>query len=239
MSIDVRARMVCNLGTIIRGDIGDSLLTEGGLIKTTGTLELDGINIPAKGTEVMLAYYRPQSNTITRFPRRVRVKRATADPYRRTTKIDVGCRLAIAEDIVSPTAVYPQTRTDPGFIANRSAEGYVAAYPPISAVSVLLHCLSKTGITLSPGARLLQFKFLQKEIDLSPGYISIVNDLIKSESCYGYLDQQERLAIAKVNLTVGQAAAVLRDADLIDLSPIEGAEEPKDQVNVAFSTNRR
>lgn len=288
MPVDVRCNMICSLGTVIRGQLSDSLMTEGGLITTTGTIEIEGINLPARGAEVQLAYHRPQNNTITRFPRRLRVLGATADPYRGITKVEVGCKLALQMDLRKRTDRYsaiPQLNavnsyltggttigggsesgggvidTEPGsgdVIGGGSGDGettgggsiestwpppvptagdvasYLETSPPIRAQAVLLDCLSKTSIQLATGARSLTFSFLEKDIDLSSGYLQVVDGLLKSEACFGYMTMDEKLMIERVDLSAGSNAAVLRDDDLIDLRPMEGAEEPADRVLVSY-----
>lgn len=257
MPVDVRCNMICSLGTVIRGQLSDSLMTQGGLITTTGTIEIEGINLPARGAEVQLAYHRPQNNTITRFPRRLRVLGATADPYRGITKVEVGCKLALQMDLRKRTDRYsaiPQLNAVNSYLTSETTggggtiestwpppaptEGDVASYletsPPIRAQAVLLDCLSKTSIQLATGARSLTFSFLEKDIDLSRGYLQVVDGLLKSEACFGYMTMDEKLMIERVDLSAGGNAAVLRDDDLIDLRPMEAAEEPADRVLVSY-----
>lgn len=233
MPVDVRSQILCNLGTVIQGQVGDSLLTEGGLITTTGSLLLQGIQLPARGSEVELAYYRPQANTITRFPRQLYVIRATADPYRGTTSMEVGCRLTLFQDKKSPTPRY----TSPTYKVNSSIprlSATILAYPPVTASTLLYHCMSKIGVNIALGSRPLYSRFLSTQIDISAGYVSTANDLIKSECCYGYLNASGQLMIKPVDLSAGTSSAVLTDDDLIDLQPIQGGEEPTDQVVVTF-----
>ena len=315
MPVDVRCNMICSLGTVTRGQLSDSLMTEGGLITTTGTIEIAGINLPARGAEVQLAYHRPQNNTITRFPRRLRVLGATADPYRGITKVEVGCKLALQMDLRKRTdrflassqvtsgssggstggstwtgggsttigggsegsggsiiggstggsgtvigggsggggsiigggstggtttgggsggggsisSNWPPVQPTPGDVAS-----YLEYTPPIRAQAVLLDCLGKVSITLASGSQALAFSFLEKDIDLSQGYLRVVDGLLKSEACFGYLTMDEKLMIQRVNLTAASSAAVLRDDDLIDLRPMEGAEEPADRALVSY-----
>lgn len=234
MPVDVRCNMICSLGTVIRGQLSDSLMTEGGLITTTGTIEIAGINLPARGAEVQLAYHRPQNNTITRFPRRLRVLGATADPYRGITKVEVGCRLALQMDLRKRTdrflaSTNTTTQPTPGDVAS-----YLEYTPPIGAQAVLLDCLGKVSIQLATGSQALVFSFLEKDIDLSQGYLRVVDGLLKSEACFGYLTMDEKLMIQRVNLAAASSAAVLRDDDLIDLRPMEGAEEPADRALVSY-----
>lgn len=234
MVVDVRSNIICNLGTVLSGQVGDSLMTDGGLITTTGSLELEGIQLPQRGAEVTLAYHRPQKSTITRFPRRLRVLRAKADPLRYKTAVEIGCLLALQQNNASATDVYPAptttttTSTDPA--------DYVEAYPPVTAQEVLLYCLGKVGISLAGDSLALSFSFLNRQFDFSSGYLSVVNDLIASEACYGVLTAQEKLKIAKVKLSASTSGPVLGPDDLIDLQPVQGGADAGEVAVVKYKS---
>lgn len=233
MVVDARALMTCNLGRVLRGQIGDSLITDGGLITTTGTLEIEGLTMPDRCTPVELAYYQPQKGTITRFPRRLRVLRATADPYRYKTTVEVGCLLALQQSIRTDGDAVERTITST-VTTESTFEEYLAAYPPITAQSVLTYCLSQIGITRATGSEVLAFQFYVQKIDVSSGYVSVINDLIKSECCYGRINMDEQLMIQKIDLSAGTTGAVLSTGDLIDLQPIGGNDEPASRVVVSY-----
>ena len=234
MTVDVRANIICNLGTVLSGQVGDTLMTDGGLINTTGSLELEGIQLPKRGDEVILAYHRPQKGTITRFPRRLRVLRAKADPLRYKTAVEIGCLLALQQGNASNSDLYPPpttattTSTDPAV--------YAETYPPVTAQEVLLYCLGKVGISLAGDSRALTFEFLNRQFDFSSGYLSVVNDLIASEACYGVINAQEKLRIAKVKLTEATTAPTLRAGDLIDLQPVQGGADAGEVAVVKYKS---
>lgn len=229
-AVDCRARMVCNLGPVISGQLGDDLISEAGVIRTTGTLLLDGLTLPPKGTEVKLAYEQVQSGTITRFPRRLRVIKAVADPYMRQTTVDVGCMLALKENYKDSADAFT-ARKNP---ADWWDSGMTVA-PTIAAKDVLAYCLDKIGLTLAPGSRQLKFQFLREEIDLSSGYVDMIGALLISETCYGVLDMQERLVVKKIDLNSVGRAPVLKDEDVVDLAMISGSQEPADVVTVSYN----
>jgi hypothetical protein len=221
MAIDVRCNIICSLGQVISGNVGDDLRGEPGLARTTGTVVIEGLHLPARGTEVQLAYHRPQAGTITRFPRRLRVMRATADPYRNITTVELGCLLALRFSVADRAATLPLTL----FLST----GY------ISAQAALAYCLQKAGIPLASGSRALLFRFFRDSIDLSSGYLSVANDLIKSECCWGVLNAAEQLVIQKIDLSAATTAGVLGDYDLIDLQPVTGGQDPADEATVNYS----
>lgn len=245
MTVDVRCNIACSLGTVISGNVGDDLLTEPGLVRTTGTIVVEGLQLPAKGTPVELAYHRPQTGQITRFPRRLRVLRATADPYRNLTTVEVGCLLALRYDVSDRRAIYPVTAVNTSALvtsaeANQTGEGsvlesYQQVYTRINAQLLLAHCCQKVGISLASGNHALQGAFLRPSIDLSGGYLAVANDLLKSECCWGVLNLSEQLVVGKINLGAGVTAGVLGDGDLIDLQPISGGQEPADEVTVDWA----
>jgi hypothetical protein len=97
MTIDVRAKMICNLGRVVEGSISDDLLQDSGLVRVTGELTISGVKSFTRGTRIELAYKQEQFGTVTRFPRPLRVLKSTADPYRNKTMVEVGCKLALME----------------------------------------------------------------------------------------------------------------------------------------------
>lgn len=230
MTIDVRAKIVCSLGKVISGELSDSLMLEGGLIKTSGTLILSGLSLPQRADVVQLAYYKPQSNTITRFPRALRVLNATADPFRNTTTVQIGCKLALMENKVDPKDPFTLGR----FYQYMDFGDNYKKYLPTAASDLVFYCCKKCDIQLDPRSFYLNFRFQKAEFDLSSGYLSVVDDLIKSHACYAYMTLEEKLYIRKVSLQSSVSAAVLENEDLIDLQPMTGAEEPADEIRVTF-----
>lgn len=244
MPVDVRCAVVSSLGQVIDGQVGDDLITEPGLIRTTGSMVINTLTLPRRGAKLNLAYYQPQKGTISNFPRPLRVLRATANPYKGITTLEVGCKVALRYDVAKPDR-FPQVDPDTtGLVTNADFEqtgtgsvidSYIETYPPIAAQDVLEYCLAQVGIDLAAGSYTLQFQYLRPYIDLSNGYLSVVNDLIKSESCFGSVNLAEELLIQKIDLTAGGTAAVLADDDLIDLQPVTGGQEPADEVTVSYS----
>lgn len=235
MAIDVRCNVFCNLGHLISGELSDNHLRDNGLIRTTGTLQIDGITLPFRGQTVELAYERTQTGTITRFPRRLRVIKAFADPYRRRSTIEIGCKLALMESGDGrPDQFVADQNPDQDWTA-LEPEGRNEVPTPIAAQDLLLYCIRKMNIELASGSEVLTFKFLRDRIDLSSGYVSVVSDLLKSHCLYGYMNMEEKLVIRKTDLEIAGVGPVLLQEDFIDIQQIATAEDAADQVRVNFT----
>jgi len=142
--IDVRAQAFSNLGPVISGQLSDDPLQPGvGLLRTQGEVVISGLIQPAKGAEFLLGVRLP-GNTLTRFPRRLRVIKAESDPIENQTTLTVGCLLALKWDLVKAEIFYadenPQwTPVEP------TAAG---STPNICHLStVVATCLTRCGIT--------------------------------------------------------------------------------------------
>ena len=97
MAIDIRATVTCSLGTLISASISDDYIQGSGLVKTKGSVELSEIVTPALGTAITFSYTK---NGVTRnIPRKLRVLSSFADPFRRTTKVELGCKLTYLSDL--------------------------------------------------------------------------------------------------------------------------------------------
>jgi hypothetical protein len=92
MTVDVRAKVFCNLGTVIQGSLADEALSAGqGLITCRGQVVLNGLSTPAVGSTVNFGWVR--GSTIARIPRTLRVLSSFADPFRGTTTVQLGDKL--------------------------------------------------------------------------------------------------------------------------------------------------
>lgn len=107
MPIDVRAKVFCNLGPLISGNISDEPLTVGqGLIRCRGQIVLKGLFTPSVGSVVTLGY--EQNGTVARIPRVLRVLGSFADPFRNTTTVSIGDKLVwLADSNQAIKDIYP------------------------------------------------------------------------------------------------------------------------------------
>jgi hypothetical protein len=228
MAIDIRATVTCSLGTLISGSISDDYLQGSGLIKTRGSVEISALITPAVGTAVTFTYTK---DGVTRsIPRKLRVLSSFADPFRRATKVELGCKLTYLSDLQEPLK---WDAFDDPENASYTAEDDKIITIPIAASSVMSECLSKLGITASSSP--LTNRFSVAEFDFGPGYVQVLGDLLVSECYFGYLDTSEVLQVRTLNVE-GGTGPVFTSADIIDLGPIGVGQLPGEAVTVSYST---
>jgi len=228
MAIDIRATVTCSLGTLISGSISDDYIQGSGLVKTRGTCEISALITPAIGTLVTFSYVK---GGVTRsIPRALRVMSSFADPFRRTTKVELGCKLTYLSDLQEP--VKWDAFDDPEN-AGFDADDQRIVTLPIHASSVMTQCLTELGITASSSP--LTNKFSVAEFDFGAGYVQVLNDLLVSESYCGYLDTSEVLQVFALDQDAG-TGPVFTASDIVDLGPIGVGQLPGEAVTVNFSS---
>jgi hypothetical protein len=228
MAIDIRATVTCSLGTLISGSISDDYLQGSGLVKTRGSCEISALITPAVGTVVTFDYVK---GGVTRsIPRKLRVLSSFADPFRRTTKVELGCKLTYLSDLQEP--VKWDAFDDPENAGYDSDDQRIVTLP-IHASSVMTKCLTELGITASSSP--LTNKFSIAEFDFGGGYVQVLGDLLVSESYFGYLDTNEVLQVASLDQE-GGTGPVYTGADIVDLGPIGVGQLPGEAVTVSYST---
>jgi hypothetical protein len=224
---DIRARVYCSLGRVISGDFSDDYLQASGLVRTRGSVLLDGIYAPAVGDKVEFAYYR--NGIISKLPRTLRVLSSFADPFKRVTTVEIGCKFTYFSNR-KPPLKNPTSQEENSII---NCEVYKTAIIPISAKYVFEQCLSALG--LQSDEIPLTNKFSLEEFDLSPGYIQVMSDLLSSEGYFCYLDESETVRIRSFNETTS-TGPLLRGNQVIDLAPIGVGELPGDAIVVNFDS---
>jgi hypothetical protein len=234
MAIDIRATVTCSLGTLISGSISDDYLQGSGLVKTRGSCEISGLITPAMGDVVTFSYSK---GGVTRnLPRKLRVLSSFADPFRRTTKVELGCLLTYLNDYKPAPTVDGEPPVETGK-RQQCINGYFefsndSAYGvPIDAKMLLDTCLERLGITASSNP--LTNRFYRESFDLSPGYVSVINDLLLSESYFGYLSFDEVLQIATFD-KAGGTGPVFTKEEIIDIAPIGVGQLPGEAVVVRY-----
>lgn len=229
MTLDIRATVTCNLGPLIQGSISDSYVQNSGLIQTSGTVTLSGLFVPAIGTAVTISYAK--AGVTRTIPRRLRVLSSFADPLRRTTAIEMGCKLTYLQDLqqkIDWTAF-----KDPSTTMTEGDAEIVTV--PIRAQAVAQKCLTELGITASGLA--LTNNFSTAKYDFSPGYVSVLSDLLLSESVCGYLDSSEVLKVFNL-ASPGGTGPVIDASQIIDINKIGAGQLPGEAVTVSYSTLR-
>lgn len=228
MAIDIRATVTCSLGTLISASISDDYLQGTGLIKTKGSCELSGVYTPAIGTAVTFSY--TQNGVTTQVPRKLRVLSSFADPFRRTTKVELGCKLTYLQDLQEP--IKWDAFNDPDNAGLTAADAKIITIP-IRAKSAMNKCLTELGITASSNP--LTNKFSVAEFDFSAGYVNVLSDLLVSEGYCGYLNPSEVLQVFSLD-QAGGSGSVVTSADVIDISGIGVGQLPAEAVTVSYST---
>jgi hypothetical protein len=228
MTVDIRAIVRCSLGELISASVSDDYIQGSGLIKTKGSCEISGLISPAVGSIVTFTYTK--SGIVRNVPRKLRVLSSFADPYRRTTRVELGCKLTYLQDLKDP--IKWDALDDPENAGITKADTRIVTFP-IFAKSVAEECLTALGITGTTVP--LTNKFSIAEFDFGGGYVSTLSDLLVSESYVGYLTFEENLKI--INLaSLSEAGPVLSDTRLIDLGPIGVGDLAGDAVTVSYST---
>ena len=229
MPIDIRAEVSCSLGTVISGSFADDYLQGNGLIKTRGEVVLAGTQTPVVGTQVTFTY--DKGGTTYTVPRVLRVLSSFADPFRRTTTVQLGCKLTYLENR-KPPVQNPNSKDEN---ADMPCKVFLQATLPISAEYVFQQCLDALG--LDSASIPLTNKFSVEEFDLTPGYVQVMSDLLQSEGYAGYLDSEETLQF--LDLTeAASAGPVITPADVVDLGPIGSGDLPGESVVVRWSNLR-
>lgn len=236
MAIDIRATVTCSLGTLISGSISDDYIQGSGLVKTRGSIELKGIVTPAEGTVVTFSYTK---GGVTRtIPRKLRVMSSFADPFRRTTKVELGCKLTYLSDLKPAPTVEGDSDIETGKRL-QCLNGY-SEYPadapygvPISAAALMNRCLTRLGITASSNP--LTNRFSQDTFDMTPGYVTVLGDLLLSESYCGYLNSNEVLQVFSLDQS-GGTGPVVDSSKIIDLEGIGLGDRPGDAVVVRYQS---
>jgi hypothetical protein len=229
MTLDIRATVECSLGEVISASLSDDYIQGNGLIKTQGSCLIDGLITPPVGTVVTFDYTK---DGVTRsIPRKMRVLSSFADPYRRTTEVQMGCLLTFLSDAREP--IEWSALNDPRN-SNYTEEDKNIIVIPISASSIAYRCL--TGLEIvpfnDPG---LTNSFSIETFDFSSGYVNILSDLLYSESKCGYLNMNDELVIIDLSQE-GGTGPLLSEDKVIDIGSINSGAIPGEGVIVKYNT---
>lgn len=234
MTVDTRCTIICDQGRSLSGSLSeDHIDTANVLAKVRGSIVLDGIKNLARGGVINVAYQVPGYNEITRFSRRLRVLSCKVDPYDEVTNLEVGCVLTLRQDL------------NPGenYRADAYAPAWYQAIPdsikdqmpvPIYASGVLSYCLTQLGLTAAAGNTPLVAAQLRSDLDLGQGYVQVINELLLSESCYGFINAAEEFVVRPI-IPDAVTGPVLTRNELLTLEGIEGGSEPADVIEVVWN----
>ena len=214
-TLPYRAKCYCSLGELISAQFADSYLQQAGLVFCRGSAELAGIYRPIIGTAVSFAYTR-DNNYVARIPRRFRVLSSFADPFTRTTTLQIGCRLSLLKN----TGEEPFTNSGSKGIrpasVSRAFDSAVAL--SISAASVAGTILSRLGIQAASGIPLANV-YMTDSFSVESGYVDTLAKLLESECYVGYLNENEQLVIRSLLQTGTSLGPVLNRDNIFRLLP--------------------
>ena len=230
--VDLRADIGCNLGEVISAEINDDYVQGVGLIKYSGSCVINGIITPAVGTLVDFSYTRPGGSPVA-IPRRLRVLSFFADPYRRTTTVQLGCKLTYLSDLKPKAEERIVKPKDDSQNDDYSEDDFEVITRPISASFAMSRCLSILQITASSIPLTNQFSV--PKFDFSAGFVNVLSDLLVSENFCGYLDFNEVLQIINLDSDGGAGPVVVRE-DTVDVGDLNFGQLPGDAVTVAYDS---
>jgi hypothetical protein len=228
MAIDLRATVSCSLGRVISGSVSDSFIQGAGLITTTGDCVIDGIITPSVGQQVTFGYVK---NGLARnIPRRLRVLSFFANPFTKQTTVSLGCKLTYLSSLRE--AIDWTAFNDPENADRTEAEQDIVTVP-INAKSIAKQCLDALGLQHDPIP--LTNKFSISTFDFGSGYVNILNDLLVSESYFGYLDQGEVFRIRALDSYDGPTP-IFSEQNVVEVGSINSGELPGEAVTVSYNT---
>lgn len=230
MAIDIRASVSCSLGEdLISATINDDYVQGNGLVKVSGSAEIVGVVAPAPGTPVTFTYTTPAGVTRT-VPRNLLVLSSFANPYTKTTKVELGCALTYLQDLREE--INWAALDDPENAALTCEDQRIVTLP-IYASSIFNQCLSKLGLSATQNP--LTNKFSIAEFDFSAGYVQIISDLLVSENYCGFINAAGQLEVFSLDQT-GGSGPVIDQTRIIELGPVGVGGVPAETVVVNYST---
>lgn len=228
--LDARAYAWCNLGPL--SEEGSSIAEDhgqgAGVIMLKGTINLEGIYRPATGFTVHVAYSDGQT-WIARLPIRLRVLSSFANPITDRTSVSVGCDLAYYENRKEPITL--DTRDEN---SNVPEADWRLQTPAISAawlVGMILCILRIEYVGTIP----LTNYYTVQDFDMSAGYVEELGKLCASEGYVCRMNEQGKAEFIAKNPPIA-TGALLTEADLIDLNPINVGELPGDTVYAKYNS---
>lgn len=228
-AVDIRARVYCSLGPVISGSVSDTYAQGAGLIYTRGSVEIAAIINPSPGSVVSIAYY--QDGYLSRVPRNLVVLSSFADPFRRKTTVQLGCRLSFLQNRSAPPKEKADSKEEFGDVP---CEVYRKATLGVSAGFVAGKILAALGLS---GAPPLSSHFSVEEFEITGAYLSVLDGLMASEGYVGFMSSGGNFTYKNLN-SLGGGGPVIRQPTLIDVGPIGVGDLPAESVLVRYSTKR-
>lgn len=228
--IDVRCTVVSNFGRVVDGSIRQVPAQSEWLVYTEGTLTIAGVSVPGVGKRLKLAYER--DGLLTRFPRKLYVIAATANPYKGQTFVRVGDRLALAKSLQGDLAIIGADESPPDWWVALDPADQESVPPPIKSSAVLARCLSELGIP-DAGGEPLTGTITAEEVSLDSGYANVMSRLMRSEGRLGVMQKDGSFQVRKWP-TQSVGGPVFDREQFIEFRPVEGVRRPWRSVKVRW-----
>jgi hypothetical protein len=244
---------------VISGSVSDDYIQGNALITTKGSCVLKGAARLNQKQPVWITYtkvFRGSTTPVTRaIPRLLLVFSSFADPYRRTTAVELGCNLAyhknaaLAPKPVAASSLTEDTDGDPVEVETNIVTRQVR-FKNIFLAAVSAAGYNEATVSGGPESGGLSVD----EYTISGPYLSTANDLLLSYSLYAFSDilESNRLLPEREGLRVrmlsigphsptrglnleAKNVPVLTDDQIIDIGPLNIGDIPAETVLVEFS----
>jgi hypothetical protein len=212
MVLDVRAKIICNLGPVISGSVKDDHVQGQGLVMTTGELVIAGLITPAHGDPVKLAYITPDDSKAARFPRGpFYVTKAFADPLRNQTQVSIADKLAF------------EKAKGGGTVNSALVDGLNGRLPKVAKALDLYEAFTVITDRIGLDVATAGTWTLPKQVPAldSDDYVETLSDILASVTRFGFLNPQGEL-VAQSYKDLATGGPVLGFDQVVDLNGNQG-----------------
>ena len=213
----IQAKVYCNLGRVISGQFADDYVQDSGLMKTRGSVDLDGIFTIEAGQSVEFAFLK--DGNLCRIPRALRVLSSFANPFTRVTSVSLGCQITYKSDVT------PKPKTDEPSDEDAIGSGLkIKAFEDPAGGGAIPECKRpvvggyitaeyimeklKEEIGLVGPSLGLENKYTKTEENVTGSVVDKMSDLLVSEGKYGYLDEDENLQVVDLYQAAGAGPVI-------------------------------
>lgn len=225
--IDARARCVCNLGPVISGSLSDSHIQGGGMIFTTGSLELAGLfNHPA-GTRVKMAF--AGNGRLSAAPRNnLLVLSCLANPLTRRTQVELGCGLTYRKNKGVGRHPWWHLTSTIGVNLDQQPKPHTTGV-----TSYLYRLLDLCGLSFDSAWTNTVDQYLLDDFEeLGSGYLGKAADILSTFGYFAYASSYDAVRIRPLPGAFGTSASstIIDLSSIIDLQLTSGGEDPVQQA---------
>ena len=234
MTADIRAKVYCNLGTVISGSFQESTAVGSGLITVEGSLLLTGAVSAPEGSPLELAYYDPTTNNIRRLGPKFKVISAVYNPGSNETNVIFADALGFLAEYETPKKLVSSaadTSTDDVQYDDMTEVQKAVLIKPMSAEYLAQEALKLIGLSGTIGTNMI---FYDDEIQLDGNILSYVNDLAISSNKAIYANSAN--TIQSFNLLSATGSIVIPWDNVIDITPAGDGIRAATNVYVTYNS---